>query len=77
MNAVFVLTPTRPSRWGRRERRRKMNTQTDFVEIQDAQLQERVTVVVEDKARTAEQILNEQAAEREADENTSAPRYLP
>jgi hypothetical protein len=54
-----------------------MNTQTDFVEIQDAQLQERVTVVVEDKARTAEQILNEQAAEREADENTSAPRYLP
>jgi len=54
-----------------------MNTQINLIEIPDAQLQERVSSVVEDKARTAEQILNEQAAEHEADKNISTPRYLP
>ncbi len=54
-----------------------MNTQDISIEIRDTQLQERVVVVIEDKARSAEQIFIEQAAECEANKNTSAPRYLP
>ena len=53
-----------------------MNTQINFVEIQDAQLQEHVLIFIEDRTKTPEQVLNEQAAEHDA-ENTSAPRYLP
>jgi hypothetical protein len=53
-----------------------MNTQNNFVEIQDAQLQERVLILIEDRTQTAEQVLNEQAAEHNVDK-TSAPRYLP
>jgi hypothetical protein len=54
-----------------------MNTQINFVQIQDVQLQERVAMVVEYEARTAEEILNEQAAEHKADQNIYTPRYLP
>lgn len=54
-----------------------MNTQVNDVEIPNAQLQERVAVVVEDQARPAEQILQDQAAEHQADKNISTPRYLP
>ena len=54
-----------------------MNTQIVSTEMPDAQLQERVAAVIEDKARPAEQIINEQTAEREAKENFSAPRFVP
>jgi hypothetical protein len=54
-----------------------MNAQNISIEIQDAQLQERAVVVIEDNARSAEQILTEQASEHEVNNNASAPRYLP
>ncbi|MBI5838999.1 MAG: hypothetical protein HZB19_02745 [Chloroflexi bacterium] len=54
-----------------------MNVQTNLIEMRDAELQERVAVVIEDNARPAEQIINEQNTERDADENSSAPRFIP
>jgi hypothetical protein len=80
MNAVFLsLTPTPlPVGEGQEVRvKRKMNTPINFIEIEDAQLQERVAIVVEDNARTAEQILTEQAEEHKPNENISTPKFLP
>ena len=51
-----------------------MNTQNISSVMQNAQYQERFDVVPEDQARTAEQIITEQDAERE--ENITA-RYVP
>ncbi|MEW6403707.1 MAG: hypothetical protein AB1649_18080 [Chloroflexota bacterium] len=45
--------------------------------MQETELQERVAIVIEDHALPAEQIMNEQAAEREESDGTSTPRYLP
>jgi len=54
-----------------------MNAQNTQIEVQHAHLQEGAAVVVEDHARPAEQIINEQMAEREDEGNTSAPRFVP
>jgi hypothetical protein len=54
-----------------------MNTQKISINLQDAQLQERVAVVIEDNARSADQIIHEQNAERDANENLSTPRFVP
>jgi hypothetical protein len=47
------------------------------VDQQDAELQERVAVLIEDHARPAEQIINEQMMERDEGDGTSTPRFLP
>ena len=54
-----------------------MKTQIGSVETQDAELQERVSLVIEDNARPADQIINEQTAQRDENENQSTPRFVP
>lgn len=54
-----------------------MNTEKALPEMQDAQLQERADMVPDDRRLPAEQILNEQDAEREENGNTAAPRFVP
>ncbi len=49
----------------------------DTPKVQDAELQERVTTVIEDHALPADQILNEQMTEHEEGDGTSTPRFLP
>jgi hypothetical protein len=55
----------------------EMNAQVIVTKEQDAELQERVTLVIEDHARPAEQIINEQTMERGESDGTSTPRFLP
>lgn len=54
-----------------------MNTENTQIEMRDAPLQERAAAVIEDNARPAEQIINEQTAEREDGGDSSAPRFVP
>jgi hypothetical protein len=62
---------------GEGEEGEKMNPEIVAVEQQDAELQERVAVLIEDHARPAEQIINEQMIERDEGNGTSTPRFLP
>jgi len=73
---LFVAPPTFPGPVENRKQE-NMDAQIDPIEIPDPQLQERVVVVIEDRGRAAEQILDEQAAEHTAGENISTPRFLP
>jgi len=88
MNAVFFdplpgLDTPRKKWWGysttkeENKQGERMDTQIALIEMKDIQLQEGLSLVIEDHARPAEQVLGEQATERDHLGNLPAPRFVP